>query len=228
MDSDKEAKKQDNSSASQGSGIAANRQSGASKESLSISIPQITLPKGGGALKGIDEKFHVNAANGTASFTVAIPFSKTRSDFAPHLALSYNSGSGNSPFGLGWNVDLPAIHRRTEKMLPQYKDADESDVFQFSGVEDLVPAYISDGHGNWSPDTFAVGKLIVKRYKPRIEGSFTRIEKILLPDYTAYWKATTRNNTVTYFGFSASSRIADPNDATHIFKWLPEFCFDDK
>ncbi len=34
--------------------------------------PTITLPKGGGAIKPIDEKFSVNAANGTAGFS--IPF----------------------------------------------------------------------------------------------------------------------------------------------------------
>jgi hypothetical protein len=33
-----------------------------------ISIPPVKLPKAGGALKGIDEKFAVNAVNGTASF----------------------------------------------------------------------------------------------------------------------------------------------------------------
>ena len=36
-------------------------------KSNAITIPSITLPKGGGALKGIDEKFQVNASNGTGS-----------------------------------------------------------------------------------------------------------------------------------------------------------------
>jgi len=42
-----------------------------------LKIPTIELPKGGGALKGIDEKFQVNPANGTASFSVPLPISKT-------------------------------------------------------------------------------------------------------------------------------------------------------
>ena len=53
--------------------------------------------------------------------------------------LNYNSGSGNSEFGLGWSLDFSSIQRKTDKKLPEYKDADESDVFLFSGVEDLVP-----------------------------------------------------------------------------------------
>lgn len=42
-------------------------------ESNAIEIPRISLPQGGGALKGIDEKFEVNAANGTASFSIPLP-----------------------------------------------------------------------------------------------------------------------------------------------------------
>src|ERR1035437_5223829 len=59
-------------------------------QSFDIQIPSISLPKGGGALKNIDEKFHVNAVNGTAGFTLPLPFSKTRSNFIPAISLSYN------------------------------------------------------------------------------------------------------------------------------------------
>src|SRR5438874_2028674 len=87
-----------------------------------IQIPQINLPKGGGALKGIDEKFQVNAANGTASFSIPLPITPGRNNFSPSLSLSYNSGSGNSPFGLGWNIDYPSIQRKTDKRLPRYNE----------------------------------------------------------------------------------------------------------
>jgi Salmonella virulence plasmid 65kDa B protein len=49
-------------------------------------------------------------------------------------------GSGNGPFGLGWKLSLPEITRKTDKGLPKYQDAEESDVFILSGAEDLVPA----------------------------------------------------------------------------------------
>ena len=108
-------------------------------QSYPVEIPSITLPKGGGALKGIDEKFQVNAANGTSSFSMPLPFSKSRNDFGPSLSLEYNSGMGNSSFGLGWSCDVPSLQRKTDKKLPQYNDEKDSDVFIFSGVEDLVP-----------------------------------------------------------------------------------------
>ncbi|HSC56431.1 MAG TPA: SpvB/TcaC N-terminal domain-containing protein, partial [Nitrospira sp.] len=144
-----------------------------------LDIPTIEVPKGGGALKSIDEKFQVNAANGTVSFSVPLPLSKTRRDFAPALSLAYNSGGGNSVFGLGWSLTLASIQRRTDKRLPEYEDSSESDVYILSGAEDMVPALIQDGGGNWVPDEFvaATGES-VKRYRPRIEGAFSRIERV--------------------------------------------------
>ncbi|MBL0136305.1 MAG: hypothetical protein IPP79_21195 [Chitinophagaceae bacterium] len=63
-------------------------------------MPTISLPKGGGAIKGIDEKFSVNTINGTASISIPLPFSPARGA-TPSLSLSYNSGAGNGIFGLG-------------------------------------------------------------------------------------------------------------------------------
>ena len=91
--------------------------------------PAIMLPKGGGALRGLDDKLTTNPVTGTAELTVPIPTSPARFGFGPQLALSYNSGSGNGPFGLGWGLSLPAITRRTDKGLPNYRDADDADTF---------------------------------------------------------------------------------------------------
>lgn len=107
--------------------------------------PVVNLPKGGGAIQGIGEKFQANPVTGTGSMTVPIAMSPKRGGFAPQLSLSYDSGAGNSPFGLGWNVSLASISRKTSKGLPQYDglpkyyDAEESDVFLLSGAEDLIP-----------------------------------------------------------------------------------------
>ena len=113
---------------------------GGKTKSNAIEIPSITLPKGGGAIKGIDEKFSVNAINGTASFSIPLPVSPARGA-VPALNLSYNSGGGNSVFGLGWNIGLSSIRRKTDKALPQYLDSIDSDIFLFSEAEDLVPEF---------------------------------------------------------------------------------------
>ena len=113
-----------------------------------LQIPAISLPKGGGALKGIDEKFEVNPSNGTAIFAIPLPITTGRNDFSPTLSLQYNSGGGNHAFGLGWSVDLMAIQRRTDKQLPRYNRGEE-DVFVLAGGEDLVPYLIEDDCCDW-------------------------------------------------------------------------------
>lgn len=197
-------------------------------KSNAIEIPEISLPKGGGALKGIDEKFEVNAANGTAAFSIPLPVTPGRNGFSPSLSLSYNSGAGNSPYGLGWSVDYPSIQRKTDKQLPRYKDGEDEDVFMFSGAEDLVPFLTEGDEGDWQRLEYRDGDYEIRRYRPRIEGSFARIEKISHPEHGIYWKVTTRENVVTIFGRNANARIADPADDTRIFQWLPEFSYDDK
>ena len=82
----------------------------------------MSLPKGGGAIRDIGEKFSVSAATGTASLAVPVATSPGRAGFGPSLSLSYDSGAGNGPFGLGWKISLPAITRKTDKGLPRYID----------------------------------------------------------------------------------------------------------
>src|SRR6266571_6752179 len=143
-----------------------------------ISPPTLSLPKGGGAIRGIGEKFAANPVTGTGSLTVPIATSPGRSGFGPQLTLSYDSGAGNGPFGIGWNLSLPAITRKTDKGLPKYRDAEESDTFILSGAEDLAPVFKKNPDGSWVRDR--QGRLVddeesrdgytVKRYRPRIEG----------------------------------------------------------
>src|SRR5450759_2206386 len=159
---------------------------GGKTKSNSIEIPSISLPKGGGAIKGIDEKFSVNAVNGTVSFSILLPFSPARGA-SPSLSLSYNSGAGNGIFGLGWNLGLASIKRKTDKGLPQYIDAIESDTFLFSEAEDLVPEFKKEMDGSFSIDANGDyfinekdspdGLYKIRFYKPRIEGLFACIER---------------------------------------------------
>ena len=113
------------------------------------SMPSISLPKGGGAIRGMGEKFAANPVNGTGTTSIPIAISPGRAGFGPALSLSYDSGAGNGPFGFGWSLSLPAITRKTEQGLPRYQDASESDVYLLSGVEDLVPELERDGAGEW-------------------------------------------------------------------------------
>ena len=200
---------------------------GNATKSNAVDIPQISLPKGGGALKGIDEKFSVNPSNGTAAFSIPLPFSPGRNGFLPTLSLNYNSGSGNSDFGLGWNLSFPSIQRKTDKMIPQYGVGENEDIFMFSG-EDLVPYIEEQDDLSWACVESTEGNHIVKRYRPRREDSFTKIEQITHFQYGVYWKVTTKNNVVTFFGKDIGCRISEPANKDKVYQWLPEVSFDDR
>ncbi|MGR9117382.1 MAG: SpvB/TcaC N-terminal domain-containing protein, partial [Gammaproteobacteria bacterium] len=202
-----------------------------------ISAPGISLPKGGGAIKGIGEKFAANPVTGTGSMTIPIATSPGRSGFGPALSLSYDSGAGNGPFGLGWNLSLPAITRKTDKGLPKYQDADESDVFILSGTEDLVPELEEKSDGSWVLEddeqrTVQGESYRIRRYRPRIEGLFARIERWTnTRTYEAHWRSISKDNITTTYGRSLESRVQDPDapaNTQRIFSWLICESYDDK
>jgi hypothetical protein len=203
-----------------------------------VSLPEINLPKGGGAIRGIGEKFAANPVTGTGTPTVPIFTSSGRSGFGPELSLSYDSASGNGPFGVGWSLSLPSITRKTDKGLPRYHGADESDMFLLSDAEDLVPV-LSEVGGNWERQSFphrAVDGVDyhIDRYRPRIEGLFSRIERCTNQQTgEPHWRSVSRDNITTLYGKDDNSRIFDPADPDperppRIFSWLICESYDDK
>ena len=211
----------------------------APQNSFQVAPPSITMPKGGGAIRGMGEKFAANPVTGTGSMSVPIATSPGRSGFGPQLSLSYDSGAGNGPFGFGWSLSVPSITRKTDKGLPQYRDVEESDVFILSGAEDLVPEFEKDAAGNW---VLQNGKHIihdklravdgvayrVRRYRPRIEGLFACIERWTTNDGETHWRSISKDNILTMYGKDKTSRIFDPADASRVFTWLICETRDDK
>ncbi|HEY7419443.1 MAG TPA: SpvB/TcaC N-terminal domain-containing protein, partial [Ktedonobacteraceae bacterium] len=200
-----------------------------------IKAPSITLPKGGGAMRGIGEKFGANPVTGTGAMTVPIATSPGRSGFGPQLSLSYDSGAGNGPFGFGWHLSVPAITRKTDKGLPQYRDGEESDVFILSGAEDLIPL-LSNAGTAWQrqPTTRVVAGVTyrIQPYRPRVEGLFARVERWTdMQTGEIHWRSISRENVTTLYGQDNTSRIFDPTDAAHpqrIFSWLICASYDDQ
>jgi hypothetical protein len=101
--------------------------------------PVPSLPEGGGAIHGVGEKFSANPVTGAASLQIPLAIGPGRAAFQPDLALSYDSGACNGPFGHGFHLSVPQIARKTDKGLPRYEDRVDSDVFLLSGAEGLVP-----------------------------------------------------------------------------------------
>jgi RHS repeat-associated protein len=169
----------------------------------------ISLPKGGGAVQGIGEKFSPDLFTGTGNFTVPIALPPGRNGFKPEINLVYSTGTGNGPFGLGWALSVPGVSRKTSKGVPRYNDS--TDVFLLSGSEDLVPIAPSPA-----------GPI---QYRPRTEGLFAQIlHYSAAPDN--YWQVTTKDGLTSLYGTKASAGndpavIADPavNVQSKPFAW---------
>src|SRR5215211_1146391 len=148
----------------------------------------ISIPQGGGALKGIGETFSPDLHTGTGNFTVPIALPPGRNGFQPEINLVYSTGTGNGPFGLGWNLSVPGVSRKTAKGVPQYQDLStdprDHDVFILSGAEDLVPV----------PGQSA-GEIL---YQPRTEGLFARIEH--RTDQGDFWEVRSKDGLASFYG----------------------------
>ena len=166
----------------------------------------ITLPKGGGALHGMGEKFSPDLHTGTGNFTIPIALPAGRNGFQPQLNLVYSTGNGNGPFGLGWNLGIPGVSRKTSKGVPRYDEA--KDVFILSGAEDLVPV-----------ETLGA----TTRYRPRTEGLFAEI--LYHRDATnSYWEVRSKDGLKSFYGTEAlfgtdPATIANPSNRTNVFTW---------
>lgn len=180
----------------------------------------ISLPQGGGALKGIGEKFSPDLHTGTGNFTVPIALPPGRNGFQPQLNLVYSTGNGNGPFGLGWSLSIPGVSRKTSKGVPRYDDA--NDTFILSGAEDLVPIEVE------KTGTNAEVK-IRTRYRPRTEGLFARIDH----HHDAkndYWEVRSKDGLVSFYGtqerpagasqdWQDPAALVNPDRKRNIFAW---------
>lgn len=200
-------------------------------------LPSISLPKGGGAIRGTTEKIGIDEVTGSASLAMSLNITSMgpgRGAFQPSLSLSYDSGSGNGPFGWGWHLSLPAITRKTDRGLPMYRDDIESDQFMLLGSEDLVPLQTSDARGNWarvSPKGRTVDgeDYLVSRYRPRIEESFSVIER-WTKERTGeiHWRTISNTNVITLYGTDDDSRVFDPRTPNRVYSWLIAKSYDDR
>lgn len=143
----------------------------------------ISLPKGPGSAEGLGESFEPQLNTGTATYRVKIAVSPGVNKQQPEVTLEYNGGYGNSPLGIGWNLNNAFIQRRTDKGLPDYSDVD---TFSYSRNGDLVP-------------------LADATYRLKVEGLFMRFVRS-----ADGWEAWEKDGTHLFFGTSPAARIATP------------------
>jgi YD repeat-containing protein len=155
-----------------------------------VSPSKISLPTGPGSIDGLGESFEAQLNTGTFTYSIPIELPKIRGDSGPSLSLSYNSGNGNGPCGMGWKLEVPRLQRQTDKGLPQYVGGDT--IIDSTG-EELVK--LADG-----------------AYRSENEGKSVRFER--LPNDS--WLARLPNGSVMALGATANSRLAGPSGT---FSW---------
>lgn len=161
----------------------------------------INLPSGPGSIQGLGDAFQPQLNTGTAGYRVPLSVPAGTGGHTPSLALVYNGGQGNGPFGLGWRLDLPAIQRQTDKGLPCYDAAtpapcgERADQFIHSSGEELVG--VVDG-----------------TYRFKVEGSFTRFMRS-----DGGWEGVERNGTRWTFGETPDGR---QTNTLGTFLWQPQ------
>lgn len=173
----------------------------------SINISEISLPRGGGSIKGLGETFQPNLFSGTGSHTIPFPISKARG-LEPEISITYNSGSGNGSFGMGYSLGLEKITLRTEQCIPKY---DDKDIYLLNGTELVKNNENSEKKSGY----------IIQKYFPRIQKKFLLIKHFIKEDFSeSYWEVTSTENITTIFGKENSTRIYNPKKKTQIFEWL--------
>jgi hypothetical protein len=166
----------------------------------------ISLPSGGGAQNGMGEKFSPDLFTGTGNFAIPIALPSGRNGFQPEISLAYSTGNGNGPFGLGWDLSIPGVSRKTSKGVPVYDD--NKDAFILSGAEDLVSVNVN---GNRT------------QYRPRTEGLYAIIERVLDAN-NDYWEVKSKDGLISIYGTQNSrgadpAAIYDPEAPDNIFSW---------
>ena len=151
----------------------------------------------------------------TANLGYPLRLPPGRNGLAPSLSISYSSARANGWLGVGWDLPLSAIEHDTRFGVPDYGGGQ----IQNDHPGSLAGAvrFTLDGAQLTAVGSAAGGL----RYERRIEGSFERILLLPTPGNSSiqYWEVTDKTGVKSIYGKSANSRLADPNDATRVFKW---------
>ena len=165
---------------------------------VSISISHASEAPSASSLGGTSSSVGTDLNTGAANITIPIEVSPGRKGMAPNLAISYNSNRRNGWIGVGWDIKTSFIQRNTKWGL------------DYSGTD-----FVTDGNrelttrGDWGADY----------YGHKSERAFTQY---FYDNSTGGWVATTKDGTKHYYGTTSdyTSRQDDPDDSTHIFKWM--------
>ena len=152
---------------------------------------------------------------GEANITYPIKIPVGRKGMQPQLSLQYNSDAGNGWLGIGWNINTPAITIETRWGTPIFDQQHESEIYVLNGAQLMYPK-IQNNDGDyvdWIPNrhydassseeiysTVNRERISGAIFTPRKQGSFSKIERLGSNPSNYYWKVTTSDGTIYWYG----------------------------
>ena len=196
-------------------------------------LPSISLPKGGGAIRGIDEKLTVGQATGAATLTVPVSTSPARQGFAPQLAPDLRLRRRQRPVRPGLEAVGPVDH-------PQ--DLQGPAAVRRCGRLRRVHPVRRRGPG---PAARAVGRRLERRRVdrdvragelrrtpvPAAGGGGIRPDRAVAatpPPATSTGGRSPATTSPACTARTTPAAIADPARPARIFSWLLDLSFDDR
>ncbi|EQA1699131.1 SpvB/TcaC N-terminal domain-containing protein [Enterobacter bugandensis] len=184
------------------------------------------LPQGGGVISGMGESLGAPGAWGVPEYSIPFPVSPARY-LEPELILTYNSITGNGPFGLGWNCNLSFVSRSVSDGVPDYTD---NDVFLSLGGIRLIKCtdntpfsdYGLFGDKGGLPDP---GNYTVTCYQEQVASSFSRYEHWSEKsdnERNDFWVVRSPDGNIHLLGKNKTACLSDPLDKKRIARWYLE------
>ncbi|MGE8191159.1 SpvB/TcaC N-terminal domain-containing protein [Pseudomonas sp. NPDC086278] len=185
------------------------------EEQAALSITEPAIAKSA-SIATIGKSWGSVGVTGSASFDLPLPLSAGRG-FDPNLVLGYDSQAGNGPFGIGWNLGINAITRRTAKGVPEYL---ATDIMVGPGGEEWMPELDDQGQPKSRIEThyrnLSIGQHRVVRYWPRVERSSELIELWQPQAKPCFWLVHGADGTLHVYGKTDTSRLAEPLDPANL------------
>ena len=121
---------------------------------------------------------------------------------------------GTPGFGFGWSLSLPAITRKTDKGVCPGIGTPKSRTCSFSPAPKTWCPFWPDGT-RFEDDTTAPG-YSSSTATARASRGFCPHRALDADDGDVHWRSISKDNILTLYGKDSKSRIADPEDRTHL------------
>lgn len=151
---------------------------------------------------------------GTASLTYPIQVPAGRGGMQPNLALTYNSNGGNGLCGMGWDLPIPCISVETRWGVPLYDANFETETYLLNGEQLLTD---HNAMPTFAKEFEPRDSNFVKRFYPRVEGSFDSILRYGNSPQTYWWEVYDRSGTRYIYGLGDGELRSQQQNA--VAKW---------